>query len=314
MAERLLRKYASTNPIFFDLFAPATGQGTTVAFAAGDVHVHINGASTGGNATNLPTREEGMLYKWKPTAAEITGLQTIVRIVDQDTTKICLDKTIIIETYGDTSALHTVDLSPGGVRINANLQRILGSTINALQTGRVDAYVGAMVAGIITSSAIGTRAIGPAKVAAGTITSSAIAAGAIKASKVAANTITSSAIAGGSLTSGKLAAGLLTSAKIAANAIKVTKIAANAIASSAVSTGMREKIVNVPLNATIADSIPADGTRPSVRSGILMVNRFLMERVVIGSTMTVLKEDGASTAMKFSLNSSTAPTSISRSA
>lgn len=66
------------------------------------------------------------------------------------------------------------------------------------------------------------------------------------------------------------------------------------------------------LTATLADSIPADGTRPSVASGILMLCRFLCERAVVGTTMTVKKEDGSTSSMTFTLNDASNPTSITR--
>ncbi len=66
------------------------------------------------------------------------------------------------------------------------------------------------------------------------------------------------------------------------------------------------------LTATIADSVPADGTRPSISSGILMLVRFLFERSVVGTTMTVNKEDGSTPSMTFTLNSATDPTAITR--
>jgi hypothetical protein len=66
------------------------------------------------------------------------------------------------------------------------------------------------------------------------------------------------------------------------------------------------------LTATIADSIPADGTRPSIASGILMLTRFIMERSVSGATVTAFKEDGSTASMTFTLNDATTPTSITR--
>lgn len=66
------------------------------------------------------------------------------------------------------------------------------------------------------------------------------------------------------------------------------------------------------LTATVADSTPADGTRPSIASGILMITRFLMEKGLSGVTLTVNKEDGSTPVMTFTLDSATNPTSITR--
>lgn len=66
------------------------------------------------------------------------------------------------------------------------------------------------------------------------------------------------------------------------------------------------------LTATVADSTPADGTRPSIASGILMITRFLMEKGLSGVTLTVNKEDGSTPVMTFTLDSAANPTSITR--
>lgn len=66
------------------------------------------------------------------------------------------------------------------------------------------------------------------------------------------------------------------------------------------------------LEAIIADSIPADGTRPSIRQALIQLTRFLMERAVVGTTMTVNKENGATASMTFTLDSATDPTAITR--
>ena len=66
------------------------------------------------------------------------------------------------------------------------------------------------------------------------------------------------------------------------------------------------------LDATIADSVPADGTRPSVASGIYMITQFLLEKVVSGTTVTIKKPDGSTTLFTLTLNDDTTPTSITR--
>ena len=70
--------------------------------------------------------------------------------------------------------------------------------------------------------------------------------------------------------------------------------------------------VNAALDATIADSVAADGSRPSLRQAAIMTTRFLMERGVVGTTVTVTKEDGTTASMTFTLDDGTTPTSITR--
>lgn len=57
------------------------------------------------------------------------------------------------------------------------------------------------------------------------------------------------------------------------------------------------------LTATVADSVPTVGTRPSIAQGILMLTRFLMtKRIVSGLTVSVTKEDNSTESMTFTLD------------
>lgn len=66
------------------------------------------------------------------------------------------------------------------------------------------------------------------------------------------------------------------------------------------------------LNATLPDSIPADGTAPSIAQGIYMITQFLLDRGVSGTTVTVRKPDGSTTLFTLTINNATTPTSITR--
>ncbi len=66
------------------------------------------------------------------------------------------------------------------------------------------------------------------------------------------------------------------------------------------------------LEATIADSIPADGTAPSVKQALYMLTQFMLERSVSSTTVTVKKPDGSTSLFTLTLDSGTAPTSITR--
>lgn len=66
------------------------------------------------------------------------------------------------------------------------------------------------------------------------------------------------------------------------------------------------------LDATLADSVPSDGTRPSIAQALYMLVQFMTERSVSGTTVTVKKADGSTSLMTFTLNDATAPTSITR--
>jgi len=64
--------------------------------------------------------------------------------------------------------------------------------------------------------------------------------------------------------------------------------------------------------SAIADSYATDGSQPTMVQALLAVHQFLMERAVVGTTMTVYKPNGSTAAMTFTLDSATAPTSITR--
>lgn len=66
------------------------------------------------------------------------------------------------------------------------------------------------------------------------------------------------------------------------------------------------------LDATLADSVPADGSRPSMAQAAYAIYQFLTERAVSGTTLTVKKVDGSTSLMTFTLDDGTNPTSITR--
>jgi len=66
------------------------------------------------------------------------------------------------------------------------------------------------------------------------------------------------------------------------------------------------------LNTILADSIPADGTIPTLRQALYMLTQFMMERSVSGTTVTVKKVDGSTSLLTLTLNDGTDPTSITR--
>jgi hypothetical protein len=62
----------------------------------------------------------------------------------------------------------------------------------------------------------------------------------------------------------------------------------------------------------IADSTPAEGSRPTMAQGVLLLTRLMMEKVVSGTTVTVRKENGTDPALTLTLDDATNPTSITR--
>lgn len=62
----------------------------------------------------------------------------------------------------------------------------------------------------------------------------------------------------------------------------------------------------------IPDSVPTDGTLPTIEQALYMITQFLHERAVSGTTVTVRKVDGSTSLLTLTLDDDTDPTSITR--
>lgn len=72
------------------------------------------------------------------------------------------------------------------------------------------------------------------------------------------------------------------------------------------------EVVDVMRTDTIPDSYSTDGSQPTFAQAVLAILQFLTEKSVSGTTVTVKKPDGSTSAMTFTMDSGTAPTSITR--
>ena len=105
----ILGKYNQSKTVTFDLVAPdGVDLITNATFAAGDV-VIMKDEGAEANTTNLPT-DEGTGYSLVLTATEMSAARIRVYIIDQTATKIWLDISLGLETYGNASAEHAFDL------------------------------------------------------------------------------------------------------------------------------------------------------------------------------------------------------------
>ena len=75
---------------------------------------------------------------------------------------------------------------------------------------------------------------------------------------------------------------------------------------------IKTQMTNALTSDVIADSVPADGSRPTIAQALYMLSQFMTERSVSGLTMTVKKVDGTTSLMTFTLNDASNPTSITR--
>lgn len=63
---------------------------------------------------------------------------------------------------------------------------------------------------------------------------------------------------------------------------------------------------------TMTESYAADGAAGTLAQVLYMIQQLMAEKAVVGTTMTVKKLDGATTAATYTLNSATTPTTITR--
>lgn len=106
---RILRKYGEAATINFALFeADGVNFRTDAVYAAGDIQISKDEGAEA-NTTNGFT-DEGTGYSLALTATEMEAARIVLYIVDQTATKVWLDREIVIETYGNASAQHALDL------------------------------------------------------------------------------------------------------------------------------------------------------------------------------------------------------------
>lgn len=104
-----LRKYGVSATIDFELFeVDGVDFRVDAVYAAGDVKI-MKDEGVEANTTNGFT-DEGTGYSIVLTATEMQAARIILYVVDQTATKVWLDTRIVIETYGNASAQHAVDL------------------------------------------------------------------------------------------------------------------------------------------------------------------------------------------------------------
>lgn len=123
-----LYKYGVSDTIYFRLIAPdGVDFITTASFATGDIKIMKDGGAEA-NTTNLPT-DEGQGFSLVLTAAELQSKNVVLYIVDQTGTKIWLDTSLEIQTYGNASAQHAFDLDTATQSVNVTQ---LGGVVQSL--------------------------------------------------------------------------------------------------------------------------------------------------------------------------------------
>lgn len=88
--------------------------------------------------------------------------------------------------------------------------------------------------------------------------------------------------------------------------------AANTLTASALATDAVTEIVTALLTTVMTESYAADGAAPTLTQALLLVQQILTELTISGTTGTVKKLDGATTAATLTYNDATTPTSVTR--
>jgi len=123
-----LRKYGVETTINFQLYeTDGASFQTGAAHAAGDsVIMKDEGAEA--NTTNAFT-DEGTGYSLVLSATEMQAARIVVYVADQTSPAIWIDEAIVVETYGNASAMHAFDLDTATQDVN--VAQISGDTTAA---------------------------------------------------------------------------------------------------------------------------------------------------------------------------------------
>jgi len=275
-----LRKYATTSTVYFPLISAGTVNFTSTAtLTTADMKISVDGAAFATVGTAI-TNMGSFGYSYSLTTADLTGKRTMMIIHHTAGSPAFEDTAILIETYGNSAAAHTFDLSVAN-------QTVIASAGTVTLTG------GQLVTvGTISAAAVGVGLLSAGAFAAGFLSAGGIAASAISAGGIATAAITSAKIATGGLDPTNFAAGFLSNGGFATGAISSTVFAAGAIDSNAFHT---TAVTTIWAKAMVAMTGTPAWTA-SILSGFSWL--FALSKNVITQTsvlQTVMQSDGATT-------------------
>ena len=165
MSQLHLRKYNQATTINFNLFdLDGVDMSVAATFAAGDIKI-MKDEGAEANTGSTPT-DEGSGYSLALTATEMTAARVMIHLIDQTATKVWLDTSIVIETYGNASATHAFDLdtastaqtgdsfarlgAPAGASVSADLV-VIDNFVDGIETAVITNAVGADVSADIAT-------------------------------------------------------------------------------------------------------------------------------------------------------------------
>ncbi len=134
---------------------------------------------------------------------------------------------------------------------------------------------------------------------------------------LAANSVTAAAVAADAVT--EIQSGLATSAALTSAAGDVTTIlgqtgTTGVVVAAASKTGYALSTTGIDALFTrqLTEAYAADGAAPTVAQSLMLIQQMLGDFSISGTTLTVRKVDGSTSAATFTLNSSSAPTALTR--
>ena len=175
-----------------------------------------------------------------------------------------------------------------------DVARWVGSAVNGLVSGRVDADMGAISTDSTAADNAESFFDGTGYAGTGNTIP----------------TVTTVTGAVGSVTGavGSVSAGGITAASFGAGAIDAAAIAADAIGSSELAASAVSEIWTTALT----ESYSADGAAPTPAQALFLILQALTEFAISGTTITIKKLDGSTSAATLTIDSATAPTSATR--
>lgn len=319
--------------------------GSVTVSVTGDAGTQATGSVSSGACTH----EGNGYHTYSPAQAEtnydliaftFTGTGAIPQTVQVFTTA---------QPKGTTTLATPTNITAGTITTVTNLTNAptSGDLTATMKTSVTTAATAATpVAASVTGNVGGNVTGSVGSVATGGIAAASFAANAVNAAALAADAVTE--IQSGLATAAALAtvdgivddilvdtadmqpklgtpAGLSISADIAAIEAQTDDIGAAGAGLTALATAasvaalnnlsaaqVNAEVVDALATDVISDSIPADGSRPTIAQALYLLTQFMTERAVSGTTMTVKKPDGSTTLATFTLGDATSPTSITR--
>lgn len=104
---------------------------------------------------------------------------------------------------------------------------------------------------------------------------------------------------------------LILDARMAESSINTTAGAVDTVTTTTTNTDMVAEPTTL-LTTQMSESYASDGIAPTVAQALFAIQQFLQERSTATTTVTVKRIDGSTTAMTFTLDDATTPTSITR--